>query len=193
MPQFIVLLRGVNVGKAKRVPMAAFQALLQDLGHEDVRTLLNSGNAVFRSPARSTARHAQRIAAALVQRLDVQVPVVVKSAAELAAVVDENPFALDEAEHARFLVAFAQEAAPLAALAPLQSLVQAPERFAIGAHAAYLHCAAGLLESRAGAALLGKLGQGITSRNWATTLKLRALCEAAPRPRSPGHPSSPNP
>jgi len=181
MPQFIVLLRGVNVGKANRVPMAAFKSLLQDLGHEDVATLLNSGNAVFRSAARSPAGHAQRIAAALAQTMDVHVPVVVKSAAELAAAVDENPFVMDEAEHARFLVAFAQDATPLAALAPLQSLVQPPERFAIGAHAAYLHCAAGLLESRAGAALLGKVGQGITSRNWATTLKLRALCVARAR------------
>ena len=47
MPTFIALLRGINVGKAKRVPMAELRALLAGLGYGDVQTLLNSGNAVF--------------------------------------------------------------------------------------------------------------------------------------------------
>ena len=45
----------------------------------------------------------------------------------------------------------------------------------LGRHAAYLHCPAGILESRAGEALLGKLGRAATTRNWATVLKLHAL------------------
>ena len=55
-----------------------------------------------------------------------------------------------------------------------------PERFAIGDNAAYLHCAGGILESRAGAALLGKAGQALTTRNWATVLKLCALVATTP-------------
>ena len=47
MKRHIALLRGINVGKAKRVPMADLRALMQGLGHANVRTLLNSGNAVF--------------------------------------------------------------------------------------------------------------------------------------------------
>lgn len=47
MPAFVTLLRGINVGKAKRVPMAELRALLAGLGYGDVQTLLNSGNAVF--------------------------------------------------------------------------------------------------------------------------------------------------
>ena len=50
-----------------------------------------------------------------------------------------------------------------------------PERLHIGGHAAYLHCAGGILESKAGSALLGKLGREVTTRNWATVLKLKAL------------------
>ena len=91
----------------------------------------------------------------------------------------ENPFAVDAAQHSRFLVAFAQEPKSLADLAVIEPLVQPPERFAIGRHAAYLHCANGILESRAGTALLGKAGRSATTRNLATTLKLHALTEKA--------------
>jgi uncharacterized protein (DUF1697 family) len=78
-------------------------------------------------------------------------------------------------EHSKLLVAFVQDPKSLSALESVQPLIAAPERFDIGSHAAYLHCANGILESKAGAALLGKLGRGATTRNWATTLKLRAL------------------
>ena len=85
MTTFVALLRGVNVGKATRVPMAEFRALLVGLGYTRVVTLLNSGNAVFRAAGGAPADHAAAIAAALAAQLNVEVPVIVKSAAELAA------------------------------------------------------------------------------------------------------------
>ena len=179
MTTFIALLRGVNVGKAKRVPMADFRKLLAALGYTDAVTLLNSGNAVFRSRSGTPARLASAIAEAIARKLKVEVPVIVKSATELAEIVAENPFKVDEAEHSRFLVAFTQEPKLLGELAAIEPLVKPPERFAIGRHAAYLYCANGILESRAGAALLGKAGRRATTRNFATTLKLRALAEKA--------------
>lgn len=175
MPRFVLLLRGVNVGKGNRVPMASLRALLEDLGHTEVRTLLNSGNAVFASTSRSSSALAAKIGKALDQELDVRVPVIVKSAAEYAAIVDGNPIVPPEAGHSRFLVAFASDARRLEQLVALRPLVTAKERFVIGEHAAYLHCASGLLESEAATALLGKLGREVTTRNWATVLKLDAL------------------
>ncbi|MCB2021257.1 MAG: DUF1697 domain-containing protein [Rhizobacter sp.] len=178
MPRFTVLLRGVNVGKGKRVPMAGFKRLLEELGCTDVRTLLNSGNAVFASAGRSGARHAQAIAAEVERRFGVLTPVIVKSAAEMAAIIEGNPMVPPEAEHSRFLVAFGQDAAALASLAPLLPLAKAPERLVVTAKAAYLYCPAGLLESKVGAALLGRAGSRVTTRNWGTVLKLGAMLEA---------------
>jgi uncharacterized protein (DUF1697 family) len=175
MPAFIALLRGVNVGKANRVPMAEFRRLLEDLGYTKVVTLLNSGNAVFHAARGTPAKHGADIAATLLRHLKVNTPVIVKSGRELAAIVDECPFAPPEAEHSRFLVAFTQQTRDLAALDHVAHLVQPPERFAVGKHAAYLHCANGILESKAGAALLAKLGRTATTRNWATVSKLRTL------------------
>lgn len=179
MTTYIALLRGVNVGKAKRVPMADFRALLAALGYSDVVTLLNSGNAVFRAGSGTPRSHASAIAAAIARKLKVKVPVIVKSAKELAAIVAANPFQVDEAEHSRFLVAFTQEPKFLGDLTAIEPVVKAPERFAIGKHAAYLHFAGGILKSKAGEALLGKAGRRATTRNLATTLKLHALAGKA--------------
>ena len=175
MATYVALLRGVNVGKAKRVPMADLRDVLAGLGCTDVVTLLNSGNAVFRSKARSTSGCAAAIARALAARFGFDVPVVVKSTPELSAIVAGNPLRFTEADHSRLLVAFVQEAAQLASLRGLDSLVVPPEQFTVGRHGAYLLCASGLLESKAGAALLGKAGQAATTRNWATVLKLHTL------------------
>lgn len=179
MPVFVVLLRGVNVGKAKRVPMADLRALMEGLGFAGPRTLLNSGNAVFRARGTSAPAHAEAIAAALRTHLAVDVPVIVKSAKQLDAIVEANPFAAAAADASRLLVAFTQHDEALPALAAVQPLVVPPEQFAVGRHAAYLHCARGILESKAGEALLGKPGRAATTRNWATTLKLQALARSA--------------
>ena len=175
MPRFVVLLRGVNVGKANRVPMADFRALLEAQGHTQVQTLLNSGNAVFTSTARSTPKLASDIGAGLRARFGVTTPVVVKSAGEWRAIVDGNPIVPTDSEHSRFLVAVAMDVARLEEVESLRPLLQPGEGLAVTPKAAYLHCAGGLLESRAGEALLGKAGKGITTRNWATALKLSAL------------------
>lgn len=175
MPTFVALLRGVNVGKAKRVPMAELRALLLGLGYAGVATLLNSGNAVFRAPRGTPSKHATDIAAAISDQLKVEVPVIVRSASELAAIIAESPIKAGADEHPRFLVAFVQDTKALSGLTAIEPLVIPPEQFAVGKNAAYLLCAKGILESNAGAALLGKAGKSATTRNWATVLKLQAL------------------
>ena len=131
MGRFVVLLRGVNVGKGNRVPMAEFRALLTALGHGEVQTLLNSGNAVFSSRAREPARLAEGIAAAVQQAFGVTTPVIVKSAVQFDTIVREAPFAVPEAEHPRCLVAFSMAPEALQALTVLQPLAQPGERLVI--------------------------------------------------------------
>lgn len=155
--------------------MADLRALLSAQDYTDVATLLNSGNAVFRAAKGTSAKHSADIAAAISTRLEVEVLVIVKSASELAAIISENPIRAAADEHPRLLVAFVQDAKALSSLVAIGSLVVHPEQFAVGKNAAYLFCAAGILESKAGKALLGKAGKSATTRNWATALKLQAL------------------
>ena len=177
MTAFAALLRGVNVGKAKRVPMAEFQALLDGLGYDRVSTLLNSGNAVFRAAKGPPATHAGNIARALSAKFGFDVRVVVKSLQELQAIVRENSLAGSAPDHARLVTVFAQEARTLEGLAPLAGLLNPSEQFVIGKHAAYLHCPDGILASRVGEALMGKADNAVTTRNWATVLKLCSRAE----------------
>ena len=171
--------------------MAEFKRVLEGLGFSEVRTLLNSGNAVFAAPGRPGVRraakqagtkqagtkHAAAIASALRASCDLDIPVIVKSAAELSEVVADCPMAPPEAEHSRFLVALAQTAEALRALEPLRELATGQDRLTITDAAAYLHCPAGVLESKIGAALLGKAGRQVTTRNWGTILKLASLLQ----------------
>jgi uncharacterized protein (DUF1697 family) len=175
MTRFVALLRGVNVGRGKRVPMADFRQLLASLGYSGIQTLLNSGNAIFESTGRSTNTHATRIQAGIAEALNIEVTVIVKSSKEMAAIEAENRLATIATDPARLLVAFTGDAKALKGLAAVSPLVRAPEQFLLGEHALYLWCPNGILESRAAEALLGKLGRVATTRNWATVAKLSAL------------------
>lgn len=174
MSTFVALLRGINVGKAKRIPMEVLRALLAELGYSPVATLLNSGNAVFHAAKGASADHAAAISDALARQLQLDVPVIVHSSREFAAVVAENPWP-SAPDPSRLLVAFVQDAQALSGLRAIERLLAPSDQFVQGHHAAYLHCAGGILESKAGEALLGKLGKQCTTRNWATVCKLQAL------------------
>jgi uncharacterized protein (DUF1697 family) len=80
VPRYVVLLRGINVGKAKRVAMADLRALLAGAGYTDVRTVLNSGNAVVTGPDEPTAEQATRIEDAITERTGLDVRAVVLTA-----------------------------------------------------------------------------------------------------------------
>ena len=181
MPRYVALLRGVNVGTGKRVPMATFRTVVEAVGGRDVRTLLNSGNAVFTHAARRAETLARDIRAGLETSAAVSVAVIVVSPSGLDGVVGDNVLGPDCAAPSRLPVAFAREPTAVRELAPLADLAAPPERFHLGARAAYLWCPAGFMASRAAVALLGKAGHAVTTRNWATVLKLQALAAGSSR------------
>jgi uncharacterized protein (DUF1697 family) len=178
MATFVVLLKGVNVGKARRVPMADFKGSLLELGCTKVTTLLNSGNAVIKHPKAEADALAKKIAAALARRFGFDVPVIVKSGTEFNCVVAENVLLVPAEEHPRVLVAFAQSKEALSALGTLSKYISEPEQFLLKGQAAYLYCAGGILDSQAAKAILGVIGKSVTTRNWATVLKLHALANS---------------
>lgn len=172
----IALLRGINVGRAKRVAMADLRTLFEELGFTGVRTVLNSGNVVFGGLAGEPDLVARAIEEAMVRRLGVASRITVLGAQELAVVVNGNPLVAQSTDHAR-LVAFilsGEEQRKL--LEPLDGLDWSPGALAIGERAAYVWCPTGVLDSAAAAAVSKLLGDATTSRNWNTLCKLQALC-----------------
>lgn len=171
----VALLRGINVGRAKRLAMADLRALFEDLGYRDVATLLNSGNVVFTVTGKTSTVAAGHIEDAIVGRLGVSVRVTVFTAKELAAVVAKNSL-LDVAhDPSRLVVAFLTNPIDRSRLKPLVDQEWAPEVLALGPRVAYLWCPKGIADSTLAAAVGNTLADSVTMRNWATVTKLNAL------------------
>lgn len=170
----VLLLRGINVGKAKRVAMADLRALVASLGCTDVRTLLNSGNVVC-----TTAKPdglAARVEKAMTAKLGVTARVTALSADELASIVRGNPLADVATDPSRLLVAVLADAKDRPRLVALAKQGDwTPERIEVGKRAAYLWLPDGVIASRLAKALDKSLGDVVTSRNWTTMTKLAAM------------------
>ena len=174
MPVYIALLRGINVGRAKRIAMADLRELVTGLGHTDVRTVLNSGNVIFNSNSTTTSRLARSLYEAIKTKFGFTAQVMVITAANLGAIIRENPLHQVADDPSRFLVAFVSKPSILKEIGTLAKDDFASDQIAIGANAAYLWCAGGILESKLLKAFSKIVGDNATTRNWATVLKLQA-------------------
>lgn len=173
----VALLRGINVGTAKRVSMAELRALVEGLGFTDVRTLLNSGNVVFGCTAKNARDAAVRIEKALASSMGISSRVTVLAAKDIAAAVAGNPLQAVTDNPSRLLVHFFARPADLARPKPLAAQSWKPDVLALGTKVAYAWCAAGVLDSPLARAAAKALGDTVTTRNWSTLLKLNALLE----------------
>src|SRR5690349_2111143 len=92
MPAFVALLRAVNLGPHNKIAMTDLKAVAESVGLLHARTVLQSGNLVFQAKAQSSASLEKVLEAALVKKLQLKTPVVVRSAVEWRAALDANPF-----------------------------------------------------------------------------------------------------
>jgi uncharacterized protein (DUF1697 family) len=183
MPKYAVLLRGVNVGGRSMLPMADLRRVLESLGHTDVSTHLQSGNAVITSDDEDTERLAKQIGKALTEERGAETRALVRTGAELAAVIADNPFPEALAKPALLHVAFLSVQPDLEKVATLDPDVCAPDKFRVGDHAVYLHFAVGSGRSKMADTVLKHLFRGqrdvvVTSRNWNTVTALAAKTES---------------
>ena len=172
---YIALLRGVNIGRSKRVAMADLRALVAQLGYRDVRTLLNSGNVVFSGPRAPAARVAGQVEVALAKHLGVTVRVVVLTAPELEAAVAENPLVEIASDPSRLAFAVPSDPKEMVLVKPLLEKDWTPETLAAGPRAAYCWCPGGFHDSPVAEAVRRAFGDSVTMRNWATVTKLVEL------------------
>lgn len=171
----VALLRGVNLGPVRRVPMAALRELAAGLGYTGVSTYLNSGNLLFTAPE-DEAGHVSRLRTALAGYFGFDVPVAVRTSAQLAAAVAASPFR--EGDPARVCIAFLGEAPSADVVAALQAAAAPDERLAVLGRDVHLDFAAGLASSRLAANLPALVGQPVaTVRNVRTCSTLVALLD----------------
>ncbi len=175
----VALLRGINVGKAKRIAMADLRELFAELGYLDVRTLLNSGNVVFTVAKKRAGDESARIEKAIADQLGVETKVTVLTGKEVAEAVRKNPLNDVADNPSRLLIMALRDSKTGAKIKPLLKQSWAPEALEVGKRFAYLWCPNGILDSRLGPAVNRLAGNAGTSRNLKTMEKLLALVEGA--------------
>jgi uncharacterized protein (DUF1697 family) len=184
VPTHVALLRGINVGGHNRVPMPELRALMAELGHTDVATYIQSGNAVFTTNRADSAALADELEQAIAARLNVSCGVVVITRDDLQQVIDDNPFPDEDNPkvlHAVFRRAelTEDERAKVAQAAGRAKAKGCQDEAVIVGRTMFLHTPDGLGRSELSAQLsrtaASKTG---TARNWATVHKLRSMLDA---------------
>ena len=178
MPRQIALLRGINLGARNRVSMPELRELLEGLGHEDVRTLLQSGNVVLTSTAsaKKVARECERLIA---DRFGLEIGVVARTRSELAKVVDRNPLKRVAKDPKRYQVSFLETKPSAKIVRELEDVAADNEEVVSIGREIYAWHPAGVARSKLWAKLAGKnLGVTATARNWTTVAKLLELADA---------------
>lgn len=172
----VAWLRGVNVGGNQRVPMAELRALAAGLGWKRVSTHLNSGNLLFRADAGATEL-ASGLGAAITERFGLAVAVVVRSAAELEAVLAANPY--PDGDPSQVCVAFVDGTMSAEQLEWLEGLRAPDERIAVVSPELVVDFGAGLARSVLAAKLPVVLRPAvITVRNLRTVTAVAAKLNA---------------
>jgi len=176
---YVALLRAVNVSGRRSVPMAALRAGLEALGYRDVRTYLQSGNAVFRAAGGDPATLSAEIRAMIERDFGHDVDVLVLSAGELAWVVSSNPFIDEDGVDAAWLyVTFLFAPSPGAALPEPAPPGTERERAVLAGRAVYLCLPDGYGRTKLNNAYFERaLATRATTRNWRTVLALAAMAQ----------------
>ena len=179
---YAILLRGVNVGGHARVAMPRLRAVLEAAGHENVRTYLNSGNAVLTAAGTDEDALGAAVEGLIEEHFGLRVACLARSAGYLRAVIDANPYAEQAAADGRHVHATFLSAAPdpdrLAAVPPERF---APEEYEVGDRVLYLSLPQGIGRSKLAEALARSAvppGRTATTRNWNTVVKLAELTGA---------------
>jgi uncharacterized protein (DUF1697 family) len=172
----IVLLRGINLGPRNRIAMGELREALEEAGFEDVRTHLQSGNVVLTSTVKpeSAARKCEKV---IKERFGLEIPVVVRSRAELARVVKRNPLEKIATEPKRYQVSFLSAKPRAKVVRELEAVADDSEQVVVIGREIYAWHPKTVARSKLWAQLAGKgLGVTATARNWAT---VEALLELA--------------
>jgi uncharacterized protein (DUF1697 family) len=173
---YLALLRGVNVGGASKVPMKELRTLFEDLGHQDVRTYLRSGNVVFVNRSSTPKELAAEAEAAVSKAFDLRISIMMRTRRELERVAGGNPWDTAGVPASSLHVMFLAESVSRKAIAMLDSDRSPPDQFEVRGSEVYLWFPKGSGRSKLTVDYFEKkLGTRATARNWNTILKVVEL------------------
>jgi uncharacterized protein (DUF1697 family) len=172
----LALLRGINVGGKNKLPMKSLVEIFERLGCADVRTYIQSGNAIFTAAGGVTTRLVDLITIEISQQFGYKVPVVLRTTDQMRHIVANNPFLQAGADHEELHVMFLAHVPAPRRLADLDPGRSSPDSFEVRGQEVYLRLPNGVARSKLTNDYFdSKLATISTSRNWRTVTKLLAL------------------
>ncbi|HVS50325.1 MAG TPA: DUF1697 domain-containing protein [Candidatus Dormibacteraeota bacterium] len=178
--KYVALVRGINVGRNKRVSMADLRDLLVSLGNADVKTHLQSGNAVFTSRKANPAGLETEIEKGFRNTLGLTIRCLVRTGADLRAVIGGNPFQTEATDGSRMLALFLSQPLDPTLLATLDPRALGADKIRLGERVVYQWCPDGILAApNVGAYVEKYLKVAVTARNWNTVTRLGELLDEA--------------
>jgi len=170
----IALLRGINVGGNRKVPMADLREVFESAGCTQVATYIQSGNVIFAPPTKRAKNLHERLEAAIAERFGFPVPLVLRDGNELSAIATRNPFLKRGSEADRLHVGFLRDPPRLSG--PLTFPLGPGEAVEHIGQDIFLHLPAGVAKTKLTNTLFDRTFQTIcTVRNWRTVLALRDM------------------
>jgi uncharacterized protein (DUF1697 family) len=174
----VVMLRGINLGPNRRIPMADLRQSLAEAGFEDVKTYVQSGNVALSASAKP-AQLESELAKLIEQRFGFAVPVVARSRRQLQAVVDRDPIPGAAEQPKLYQVTFLAAKPAAAVVTRLREVARESERVEVAGREIYTFHPDGVAGSKLSVAIVSKdLGTGATSRNWRTVNRLLEMAAA---------------
>ena len=174
---YIALFRGINVGGTNVLPMKDLVAQLENLGSQNVKTYIQSGNAVFQNEEEDALLLSNKIRAAIKKSHGFEPDVLLLKPAEIDRAVALNPFPEAEPEPKTLHVYFLASMPKNLDLGALESIKSDRERYALKDRVFYLYAPEGIGRSKLAANTQELLGVAITGRNWRTVRKVMAMVE----------------
>ncbi len=172
----IALLRGINVGGKNKLPMEALKEIFADAGCEDVRTYIQSGNIIFNADAKLTQQLPTIIAAKIKTQFNYEVPVILRTARALEAIIENNPFNNPNANPKHLSVAFLSKKPSKPNVQALDPNRSPGDQWVLANNEIYLNFPNGIAKTKLTNAYFDRTLQCITTvRNWNTTTRLLAL------------------
>jgi uncharacterized protein (DUF1697 family) len=175
--KYVALMRGINVGTAKAVPMADLVMVFESLGFTGVTTVLRSGNVVFDADTAlaDTAQVEAMIEAAVVDAIGVRSSVLVIDAARFIAIAEANPLRETATDGAKSFVTFLGSVPDQ--VDPPDAAAIAPEILRVGDRALYQWMPHGSQQTKVPRSFWKQFDSPVTTRNWNTVGKLVALLD----------------
>src|SRR5262245_13083888 len=175
---YIALLRGINVGGNHGLPMKELTAILEGLGAQNVKTYIQSGNAVLASQEEDPLRLSTKIRAEIKQRRGFEPHVLLLELDSLERAMKQNPFPEAETDPKALHLSFLFSAPANPNLKSLEGLKKENERFQLIDRVFYLHAPEGVGRSKLAAGAEKLLGVPATDRNWRTVCALWDMAQA---------------